>query len=143
MLALKGEKKALFQEFITACNELADKMETWNTVLFGALPYQLCYAFAGGVIQFFALDMNLKGTLVPVSDLIDLKASPKNRSLCLRIVVNCYRVLVALQKHLANMNVALWLVKTIKNADSSTVEIFLDHVLKTLYHHSGNVLLEL
>lgn len=54
--ALKGEEKADYADFETVKMELVAKMAGWNPVLFGALPFQLCYAFAGGHIQFFCFE---------------------------------------------------------------------------------------
>ena len=145
-LALKGEEKADYADFETAKMELVEQMAGWSPVLFGALPFQLCYAFAGGHIQFFALKMEANKTLVPISDSIDLRNSPRSRSLCVRIVVNCYRVLRTLENYMltSSQGVApLFLNATIKKEGSSEVVIYTEYVRKIAYKHSGAILLQL
>lgn len=58
-LLLDGEEKLPF-EMEAALAALRDKIGTWNVMMMGEMPYLLCYATAGGVVHFFAMDPGRK-----------------------------------------------------------------------------------
>jgi hypothetical protein len=52
VLVLKGEEKA--DDIRQAVDELTQKNECWNLSVYCKVPYVLCYAAGGNMLQFFA-----------------------------------------------------------------------------------------
>jgi hypothetical protein len=67
-LVFLGEEKDLSQGYEAgiraAMNELVGKLQSWNVLYMGELPYIICYAAAGDHVHFFALAPNM--TLCPL-----------------------------------------------------------------------------
>lgn len=70
ILCLRGEDKV--DKFNEAKKELKTKINKWNIMFYGGLPYTLCFASDRYEIQFFALDSSL--TLYPITNSL----SPSN-----------------------------------------------------------------
>jgi len=51
ILVLKGEEKS--DDISQAITELTDKNECWNLSMYREVPYILCYAAGGSMLQFF------------------------------------------------------------------------------------------
>ena len=131
VLAFKGEDKASAAEINIARNELQSKLNCFTDTFFGQVPYQICYAAGGDLLEFVAIDRiaNAGGrpTIRSIAPQIDL-SSIKGRSLCVRYAVNIARVLVSLQTAFPEGSV-IRLGHTVNTANS-VVTIFGEWVVK-------------
>jgi hypothetical protein len=139
VLAFKGEEQARESDLRKAVAELSDKLAAWTPTFFGEFPYQLAFAAGSEMIQFFALDVKKRGARVPLCDAFSV-TMPKARRQCVRIVVNLFRVLRALQVRYPEDCLALG---DIIVHGSSTVTIMGDYVKKVARECSGENLLDL
>lgn len=90
-LLFKGEDKA--DCLAEAVADLTRKMPPrWSPLLYGNLPYLLCYAAAGSQFQLFAISSSDTRTAVPVSRVYDM-ARLDSRVSMLRLAVQTHRVL--------------------------------------------------
>ena len=90
-LLFKGEDK--FDLLADAKEDLTRKMAaTWSPLLYGDLPYLLCYAAAGENFQIFAISRHDTGTGVPISRVYDMTRLD-DRVLMLRLAVQLHRLL--------------------------------------------------
>jgi hypothetical protein len=131
VLAFKGEDKANTRQILEARGELLSKMASFTDAFFGSLPYQLGYAAAGRILEFWAIDRKattVDSRMVQLAGPIDLWTI-RGRSLCVRCAVNIAKVLTALNRDFPHGS-AIRLGDTIRS-DSSEVHIFGDHVMKS------------
>ena len=137
VLAFKGEDKATAAELQVATQELSTKLKAFTDIFFGSLPYQLCYALGGQMLQFCAvLRTSTMGAheLVRLTDTVDL-STIRGRSLCVRYAVNITRILVAMQRSFPFGSVIS--LGSTMTTTSSAVSILDDHVMKKALKHSG------
>ena len=96
VLAFKGEDKATPGEIQAARDELGTKLSCFSDAYFGGVPYLICYACGGYMLEFWVI--NRAGRkLISISPQVDL-STIGGRSLCVRYAVNISRVLLSLQK---------------------------------------------
>ena len=79
--------------------ELGAKTAVWTPLYYGQLPYLLCFAAAGPLMQFCAVERGAPGraiTIGPTMDLSDLRG----RAQAVIAVINLYRLLVAARAYL-------------------------------------------
>ena len=139
VLGLRGEERETNEEFDLAKRALSDKLSTKDAVFFSGVPYQLCYARGGNRIQFFALDLQHGGARVPLCDSFTL-CSSRSRSLCVRIVVNIFRVMRTLNDCFPER---CWTMDNVLLELKDSVTICSNHVEKRTTAFTGSVLLEL
>ncbi|RUS14863.1 hypothetical protein BC937DRAFT_93219 [Endogone sp. FLAS-F59071] len=99
LLVLKGEEKAKASDFDEALDDLSKKFSTLDPLFFGDMKFLLCYAAAGSVFRFFAIDgtpeaQSKPSILVPLTPRLDLK-SPVDRFAIVLKLINITRVLLA------------------------------------------------
>jgi len=70
ILVFKGEEKENEEDLNKAKKELVSKCGTMSEMFFGQIPYVFCYAAAGTIVYFFAIDRNQN--LLPLSDAFDI-----------------------------------------------------------------------
>ena len=100
VLAFKGEEKANETDLPVAKDELLEKIGILSDESYGRVPFQICYAVGGNLLQFIVINRassSVQPMLMEISPLIDL-SSVAGRSLCIRYIVNIARVLVWLQE---------------------------------------------
>jgi hypothetical protein len=96
----RGEEKSNEIEISKAKAEIISKMQVWSPVLYGRLPYILCYATSGKIIQFYAchaLHQQKRVALIDVGDELNL-TTPSHQKQCLTIIFNMVRIFEALKK---------------------------------------------
>jgi hypothetical protein len=97
-LLFKGEDKA--ESLSDAVSDLTRKMApTWLPLLYGDLPYLLCYAAAGESFQLFAISRHDTRTAVPVSRVYNV-TQLGDRVWMLRLAVQLHRLLQLVNRHL-------------------------------------------
>ncbi|KAH9257859.1 hypothetical protein BASA81_003878 [Batrachochytrium salamandrivorans] len=103
LLVFRGEEKKEGGSLDDAARELTSKMEVWNPLFFGDIPYIIGYAMAGTKFQLYALhpdlskQSNVDGVPVlstAVSDKLSLDAVA-DRILLVQYMINMVRVLQA------------------------------------------------
>lgn len=129
VLAFKGEDKASESEIHLARNELCSKLSCFADAFFGRVPYQICYAAGGSMLEFFLISRCSSGrpALVSLFKPIDLD-TVNGRSLCVRCALNITRILVSLQENFPEGSVVR-LGDTI-TTQNSLVSIFGEYVIK-------------
>ncbi|KAH9253691.1 hypothetical protein BASA81_008309 [Batrachochytrium salamandrivorans] len=104
LLVFRGEEKKQGAPISVAHTELTSKMEVWNPLFFGDIPYIIGYALAGSRFQLYALHPNARAQRTPnavltrstpVSPVLDL-ANVTDRITLIKYMVNLVRVLQAL-----------------------------------------------
>ena len=83
----------------TAMSELSAKTAVWTPLYYGDLPYLLCMAAAGPLVQFCVVHRGAPGSATPVGGVIDLD-SLGGRVQAVMAAINLYRLLLAAQKYL-------------------------------------------
>ena len=97
-LLFKGEEK--FESFENAVKDLTRKMApTWSSLLYGDLPYLLCYAAAGENFQLFAIGRHDTSIAVPVSRVYNVTRLD-HRVWMLRLAVQLHRLLQLVNQEL-------------------------------------------
>ena len=99
LLAFKGEEKADTGQLEDAKMDLVKKLARPNPQMYNALPYQLCYAAAGGLVQFFSQNLGNR-ELVDISAKFNIKTHAVERAKVVQCAVNCFRVLHAMHVNL-------------------------------------------
>ena len=95
-LLFKGEEKNKI--LADAVNDLRSKMTTeWSSLLYGTLPYLLCYAAAGSSIQLYAIPRGDPTAIVAISDVFDMSQA-EHRVAMLCVAVQLLRLLQAVNK---------------------------------------------
>jgi hypothetical protein len=90
-LFLKGEEQG--HSLAAAVADLTRKMPPkWSPLLYGSMPYLLCYAAAGESFQLYAISHDDTRTAVPVSHVYDVTRLD-HRVLMLRLAVQLHRLL--------------------------------------------------
>ena len=92
-LLFKGEDKV--EDLAKAVKDLCNKMApVWSPLLYGTLPYLLCYAAAGSKVQLYAMPRDNSHALVAISDVFDMSQIGDRVSL-LCVAVQLHRLLQA------------------------------------------------
>ncbi|CAG8551218.1 3686_t:CDS:2 [Racocetra fulgida] len=115
VLLLKGEEKAVIEDFSKAKNKLEEKFNKFDYMYFGNIQFMICYAAAETRLCFFAIDgspnTNLSSRLVVLSNQLDVN-NRQDRVSILCIVVNIARIIRTVGNTIPEMIVPLgkWLV---------------------------------
>lgn len=145
ILAFKGEDKAFGVGISEARKDLVAKMAVFTDTFFGEVPYQLTYACAGSILEFWALvrtENPYSPRPVQLAPAVDL-SEMRGRSLCVRYVANIARVLIAIQEKHPRGNI-LRLGNTVESQTSTVFIEGLQVIKKTRYFTgNGTILLEL
>ena len=138
VLAFKGEDKATPGEIQAARDELVTKLNCFSDAYFGGVPYLICYACGGNILEFWAINRD-DSKLTSIAPQVDL-ATVGGRSLCVRYAVNISRVLLSLEEEYPEGNV-IKLGDRIKT-QSSDVSILGFFVVKKTCHFTNDAVLE-
>ena len=96
-LLFKGEDKAY--NLTAAVTDLCTKTTVWSPLLYGTLPYLLCYAAAGPSLQLYAIPRIGLQTPIPISCVYDM-SSVRDRVSLLCVAVQLHRLLSAVEREL-------------------------------------------
>ena len=143
LLVFKGEEKRGLEGFNNAKTELSDKAWFCHPFYIDRnFPYQLCYAAAGGVIQFFCLDLN-NGNAEPITNKYDLSSSPIARAEFLLAVITVFRVVRTLHNKIT-LKPKLELGLIVKsNEDKTSVFFRENHIKKVTSLFTGKCIFDL
>jgi hypothetical protein len=134
-LLLKGEHTRFAADLKTAKNELLSKMNVWDSIVLRDLPFLLCYALGGPLIQFCVIfppdDKNSKLVLKDISDVYDL-GHEESRLTVMRISLNLFRVFVFLKQNTTAGGLVPYL-KMLRGECGCYIECMADHVQKKCY----------
>lgn len=142
LLVLKGEEKAIQTDFAKARTELTSKMaDVVDPSQTGMLPYILCYAAAGDMLQFFAVPTAGDKMAVPISDGFWLSKAA-DRARVATCVINIVRILQAMDPYAQQASPLPPIYSKIITS-ASTITVFGDHVKKRTKAFSSPDILEL
>ena len=143
LLVLKGEEKRSIDDFGIAKEELANKSSLCHPFYIDKnFPYQLCYAAAEGMVQFFCLNL-FDNNIEPISKLYNLSASPIERAEFLLAVITIFRVIRTLHNNITLTPKLILHNKIETNEGNTCVTFFEDHVYKVTSLYTGDCILDL
>ncbi|CAG8636875.1 7798_t:CDS:2 [Paraglomus occultum] len=106
VLIFKAEEKGQMEDFGKAVTELTKKFNTIDPLAFGSVQFMICYAAAGPLIRFYALDASQSNTntaptttLLELTDRLDI-STLNGRKNVLHTVINIARILVTIRDQL-------------------------------------------
>ena len=143
LLILKGEEKCTYEAFEVAKVELTDK--AWICHPFyidDNFPYQLCYVAAGGLVQFFCLNL-LNGNVEPISKQFNLLLSSVDRAELLLTVITIFRVIRTLHNNITLKPKLILNNKIVSNEGKTTITFHEDHIKKVTSLFTGECIFEL
>ena len=133
----QGEHKCDEQDLATALGELVSKMTGgWNVLAMRGLPYLLCLAAAGNLVQFCAIFPPAGGAggdavLHTLTDRFDMSTTI-GRLKVLRVALNLARVFATLCPLLQDAPLQLYKQLARPTGDGDYIEAFPDHVRKVV-----------
>jgi hypothetical protein len=134
-MLFKAELKVDSSDLGKASEELVQKMSAWNPLALSDLPLLPCYAAAGNLLRFYAVQPPCRpGTLLtvnPVSEIFDM-SKPVCRLGILRISLNMLRVFLSLRKRLP-FDIPRLYFRIPRGRDGSFVEVLDDCVRKKCF----------
>ncbi len=95
----KGEEKGVWAKLEEAQKELVEKMRSWNPLIWGDVPFLLCYAAAACQVQFCAVTPNLD--LITLSRIFDTSKS-FDRLCVMQYTFQCARYIMGAVQLLPN-----------------------------------------
>ena len=134
-MLFKAELKADSSDLCKACDELVHKMTAWNPLALRGLPLLPCYAAAGNLLRFYAVQPPSRPgalmTVAPVSEIFDM-SKPVCRLGILRVSLNMLRVFLSLRKRIP-FDVPRLYFRIPRGRDGSFVEVLDDCVRKRCF----------